>query len=684
MNLSLRGKLLLSICSLLFISLAISNSVITINSFKASKTEAKEKTEIMTEKFSNQIKNEIDQALDTARTLAQVLSGFKADGKIPERSTLNHLIRQILEDTPNLLGVWNIWEPNALDGRDNEFKGAEGHDDTGRYVAYWNRVGGIHIEPCVEYEDGTSTGYYSYPRATGKEMVTEPVEYEIGGKKVTVISVCVPIKYNGQVVAVAGADFSMEKMHELVIDIKAYDSGYGMLITDTGIVAAHPLKKLVGKPAKDFFSEKTMNALSKGEHATEIITSAKTGKKTNFIFSPIELGRTGKTWHIAVGAPVEEVLSQARFQRNVSIIISIVTMLILFGAIYYIAGAVIVKPVRQVVDSLNDIAQGEGDTTRRLEVTSKDEIGDLAKVFNLFMEKLQGLLTIISGNAQELDQASSDLAVLAGGLASGAEETLNNSQTVASATEEMNANISSVAAAMEEASANIDMVASATEEMSATIDEIAANSEKAKAISGDAVSKTQTASVRMEDLGRAALDIGEVTNTINDISEQTNLLALNATIEAARAGEAGKGFAVVASEIKDLARQTAEATKEIKNKIEGIQSSASSSVDEISDVANVINGVDNIITTIASSVEEQSIATSEISGNVGNASQGVKEVGKNTAQISVASNGIAKDIVQVNALSEKMSADSMSVNNNASNLSQLSGKLKEILSTFKI
>ncbi len=256
-------------------------------------------------------------------------------------------------------------------------------------------------------------------------------------------------------------------------------------------------------------------------------------------------------------------------------------MAVLFGAIYYIAGAVIVRPVNQVVAGLNDIARGEGDTTKRLAVTSKDEIGDLASAFNLFMEKLQNLLTIISGNAQDVDKSSSDLAGLARGLASGATDTSDKSQTVAAATEQMNVNITSVAAAMEEASANITMVASATEEMSATINEIARNSEKARAISGDAVSRTQSASSRMGELGQAAQDIGKVTDTINDISEQTNLLALNATIEAARAGEAGKGFAVVASEIKELARQTAEATNDIKAKIEGVQSSAKDSVSEI-------------------------------------------------------------------------------------------------------
>lgn len=684
MNLGLRGKLLLSVCSILFLSLAVSNTVITVNTYKTSESEALEKTMVLTEKFGNQIQIEIDMALDTARNTALALIGLKTGGVTPDRNVLNQMLKKILEGNPKFMGLWTVWEPDALDGRDLEFIGADNHDKTGRFIPYWNRVGGLHLEPCMEYEDGTTTGYYTYPKATGKEMVTDPVTYEIGGQKVTVVSVCVPIILNGKFLGVAGVDFSMDTMQALVYGIKAYDTGYGLLITSTGVIAAHPQKELVGKEIKDILTPETVSALAKGEIAVENRIAAKTKKKSKFIFQPITLGNTGKPWHIGVGVSMEEVMTKARLLRNLSIGIGLVTLLVLFGAIYFIVGIIIVKPVNEVVEGLKDIAQGDGDTTKRLQAGSKDEIGDLSKAFNLFMEKLQALLTTISGNAHDVDLASSNLAELAQELAEGAENTKNKSHAVSTSTDEMNTSISSVAMAMEEASANINTVASATEEMSATINEIATNSERARSISQDAVSKTQIASNRMHALGQAAQEIGKVTDTINDISNQTNLLALNATIEAARAGEAGKGFAVVASEIKELARQTADATDDIKAKIEGVQSSSRDSVSEIAEVAKVIEDVNDIVSTIASAVEEQAIATSEISGNIGKASQGVSNVGDNISQISAVSNEIAEDIAQVSTLSEKISADGTRVNDNAEGLAKLSSKLKELLSTFKI
>ncbi|WP_163337978.1 methyl-accepting chemotaxis protein [Desulfopila sp. IMCC35008] len=170
-----------------------------------------------------------------------------------------------------------------------------------------------------------------------------------------------------------------------------------------------------------------------------------------------------------------------------------------------------------------------------------------------------------------VDNASGSLATLSVNMKQDAKQTSEKASNVSSSSDEMSRNMNSVAAAMEEAATNINMVASAAEEMNVTISQISENTEKAKSITVDAVQQTENASQQVGELGQAAAGIGKVLETISEISEQVNLLALNATIEAARAGEAGKGFAVVANEIKDLAKQTAEATGEIRTKIEGIQ-----------------------------------------------------------------------------------------------------------------
>jgi methyl-accepting chemotaxis protein len=188
----------------------------------------------------------------------------------------------------------------------------------------------------------------------------------------------------------------------------------------------------------------------------------------------------------------------------------------------------------------------------------------------------------------------------------------------------------------------------------------------------------------VDELGHAADEISKVTEAITEISEQTNLLALNATIEAARAGEAGKGFAVVANEIKELARQTAAATLEIKNRITGIQDSTADTVTQIEAITGVINEVNEIVGTIATAVEEQSVTSQEIANNVAQASQGIQEVNENVNQSSSVAGTISGDIAEVNSSVQEIADSSSQVNHNSDELSALSGKLRELVGRFKV
>jgi len=346
--------------------------------------------------------------------------------------------------------------------------------------------------------------------------------------------------------------------------------------------------------------------------------------------------------------------------------------------------AAIVKPVKATIANLKDIAEGEGDLTKRLDASSTDEIGEMAKWFNVFIQKLQGIIKQIAENASVVDESSKVLSGIADGLLNNAEGTSQRASNVSTAAEEMSANLNNVAAAMEQSSTNTNMVAASAEEMSTTIDEIAGNAEKARKVSADAVAQADSAAQKMGELSEAANKISKVTETITEISEQTNLLALNATIEAARAGEAGKGFAVVANEIKELAKQTAAATLDIKNLIDNVQATTKTSSSEIDSISSVISGVNEIVTTIATTVEEQTTATREIANNIGQASQGIQEVNENVSQSSIVSTEISKDISQVSLASEQISTGSKDVKTNADSLLDRAMALKAIVNQFKV
>ncbi|MCP4115405.1 MAG: methyl-accepting chemotaxis protein [Desulfobacteraceae bacterium] len=366
----------------------------------------------------------------------------------------------------------------------------------------------------------------------------------------------------------------------------------------------------------------------------------------------------------------------AMFMGVIAVIIGIVLAVIITRSI--------TGPVDQVILMARDIAEGQGDLTRRLTYDAKDEIGELAKWFNAFLEKLQAMILDIADNSGTIDRSSGRLLEISGTMSHGAENMGARVASVAGAASDMSASIETISAAMNEASSTAGLVASATEEMNASIGEIAKSAETANTISENAVKEAEKARALMDRLKTAAMEIGKVSETINDISSKTNLLALNATIEASRAGEAGKGFAVVANEIKQLARQTFDATAHINQQITGIQDSTNDATEGMTAITWIINEINSVITMIASTIEEQSITTREIAENVAHSSRAISQVNTQVEEGSRFAGKIAAEIHEVNGAAEEITESSAEVNHSSEQFSGLAKGLKTLVGRFRI
>ncbi len=314
------------------------------------------------------------------------------------------------------------------------------------------------------------------------------------------------------------------------------------------------------------------------------------------------------------------------------------------------------EALRQLSCMIQDIAQGEGDVTKRLEVARDDELGEVSRFFNLFMDKLQDVMRQIAANTRQVTTASQQL--------------LEASRQITSTSGETSVQASAVSQATQQVNQNLQSVSHGAEEMTSTIQNIASNTHEAARVASKAVQTAQAANATVAKLGLSSAEIGEVVKVITSIAQQTNLLALNATIEAARAGEAGKGFAVVASEVKDLARQTSKATEDIGQKISAIQTETKGAVEAIGTISSVINQINNISGTIAAAVEEQSATTNEMTRNVGEAAKGAGEISANIGGVAQAAEGT--------------SARAQESQKAAQELAQAAAQLNDLVAQFKV
>ena len=362
-------------------------------------------------------------------------------------------------------------------------------------------------------------------------------------------------------------------------------------------------------------------------------------------------------------------------------------LLVLLGALIFIFLSLsITISITKAIGILtrNVESLGRGDFTRIEVIQGRDEVNRISQFLHETIQHLKEMLREVLNTSSSLSSSSKELGQATESIAANSENMSRNANTVAASTTQATQNVNNISASAEEMSVGVNTVATAIQELNASLAEVAKNCQQQSRISDDANRRAQNTREWMDKLSQSAQEIGKIIEVINNLADQTKLLALNATIEAASAGDAGKGFAVVANEVKDLAKQTAEATKQIISQIENMQSTTSNALKASVEITEIIEEMNTISQTIVSAVEEQTITVGEVAKTVEGSSAAAKEIAKNVSESASGLSEISNGIQVVNQSASETTSGIGVMKTNIGELSSLAGKLNQAVQRFKI
>jgi methyl-accepting chemotaxis protein len=620
-KLKLSAKLFLSIVGIVIIINLFTMWMVSLRTSRFSKENAKELAVFLSKEVALEVENYIKKSIETGRSLSSAMLALR--GKDVERKHLRSIIQKLLNENPEYIAVWTMWEANAFDGRDDLYMSDPIFEPAKGRVNYslYKSGNGITSEPGTieQYNEE----YYLRPTKSKKVSVLEPYEYSYTGKesdKVFETTVAVPIIENETVMGAVGIDILLSHLQNIISGSAVFETGIASIISNDMLIAAHPDQQLIQKHISELSGENynMIQQAFQNETGYEYETVSKlTGNKILRVFYPIHFDKYAKPWMVMVEIPLSEVYAQTRSIVLLNLIIGLSGILILSILVYLISGY-ISRPIIKNSILAKEVASGNLNIDFP-EMVREDEIAELNNALREMAGKLNEVVGNISDGANAITSASGQLSSASLQLSQGALDQ-------ASSVEEMSASL---------------------EEMTANIQQNTSNAVQTETLSRTVLSGIQKVAERASEAGLKNKAVSERIQIINDIAFQTNLLALNAAVEAARAGEHGKGFAVVASEVRKLAEKSKYAADEIIKLASDSYNLSEETSREMNNMLPLLEKTTLLVQEISSASLEQNSGSDQIN-------HAVNQLNTITQQNATASEQLASSAVQLTGQAEQL------------------------------
>ena len=594
----------------------------------------------------NAIRNNLDNYLNemgsvTANNIQTWLGG---------RILLAENLAESIANTPEPTQVTNLLEQKTL-------------SRTFMAVYFGDSQGGFTIRPDSKMPDGydpRTRPWYKDALNTSTSSLTEPYIDAATGQMV--ISIGAPVRKAGQTLGVVGADLTLQAITDSINALNFNGMGYAFLISADGEILVHPDKTLVKKQLKDIYPQDTP-AINAG--FSEIQADGKTRIVT---FTPVK-GLGTVNWYVGLSIDKEQAfaaLSEFRTSAIIATVIAVVSIIALLGLLIRL----LMQPLHVMTRAMQNIAEGEGDLTRRLAVESQDEFGTLGSAFNRFVERIHSSISEVASATEQVNEVALRVVSASNSSMLNSDEQASRTNSVAAAINELGAAAQEIARNAAQASHQASDARGLAEEGQQVVERSISSMQKLSQMLG-------TSSGHIESLNDKTVNIGQILEVITSISQQTNMLALNAAIEAARAGEAGRGFAVVADEVRNLAHRTQESAQQVQKMIEELQISARDSVNTMEESQR--HSQDSV--EIANRAGERLISVTERIGEIDGMNQSVATA---TEEQTSVVESINMDITEINTLNQEGVENLQSTLRACSDLEQQAARLKQLVGSFRI